>query len=119
MPKQISFRFLNPSLNKKLVASLKKAKVVHTTDASGTIRYSPQFDNQVQNEILPKIRDGVFDSWQLVSCPKNWVSRYKDYMQNHEVPYREELADNELWFLIPRSYRPHKWVFEDSHSAVS
>ena len=30
-------------------------------------------------------------------------------MSRHDVPLKEEISDGELWFLIPRKYRPHSW----------
>jgi len=118
MPKQITFRFNNQTLNKKLLALFKKYRVTHSADKSGTIRYSPKSEEFVQNELIAKVRGTAFPSWQLISCPNGWAQRYKDYILQHDIPFHEEVADNELWFLIPRNYRPHAWVLEESHSVV-
>ena len=59
------------------------------------------------------IRDKVFPSWQVLTCPKDWIERYRDYMNRHGIPFKEELSDGELWFLIPRKYRPHAWKLDD------
>jgi len=119
MARQFTFRFNDEALNRKLVGLLMKHRIAYSVDGSGTIRYSAESEEVVENQLISKVRDGVFPSWQIVTCPKDWVQRYKDYMIQHGVPFREEMTDNELWFLIPRRYRPHKWVFEDSHSAAS
>jgi hypothetical protein len=59
------------------------------------------------------IRNEVFPSWQILTCPKDWIERYRQYMTQHDIPFTEELANHELWFLIPRKYRPHSWKIED------
>ncbi len=40
--------------------------------------------------------------------------RFADNRLNrNKVPFREELTDGKLWFLIPRAYRPHAWKLRD------
>jgi hypothetical protein len=63
----------------------------------------------VENELIASVRDVVFFPWQIISCPKDWTQRYKNYMRKHGIPYVEELIDNQLCFLIPRAFRPHSW----------
>jgi hypothetical protein len=119
MNQMYSFKFMDPSLNRKLLALLKKAQVKHTIGADGVVRYSPCDEELVGNELIPSIRRQVFRSWQILSCPKVWAARYKRYMRDHDVPYTEELIDNQLCFLLPRRYRPHSWTLGKVSSSSS
>jgi len=38
-------------------------------------------------------------------------------MSRHGIPFQEELSNGELWFLLPRKYRPHKWKLDASLEA--
>ncbi len=114
-----SFKFMDEELNRRLILLLKKSHVKHTIGANGVIHYSPVDEEIVGNELIPPIRRKVFPSWQILSCPKDWADRYKRYMCEHRVPYTEELIDNKLCFLIPRSYRPHSWALDRVRSTSS
>ncbi len=112
-----SFKFMDDDLNQRLIALLKKAKIKHAVDDDGVIHYSTADEETVGNELLCSIRTGVFPAWQLLSCPADWTQRYKRYMIQHVVPFREERFNNELCFLLPRKYRPHSWELEELESA--
>ncbi len=109
MPTIPSFRLVDDSLNRQLIGLLKRNGVQHAVGKNGVIRYSPANVELVENDLIASIRDSVFPSWQIISCPKDWAERYKTYMIHHEIPFVEELIDRQLCFLIPRAYRPHSW----------
>jgi len=107
-----SFKFLDPSLNRELADTLKKHHIDHSIDENGVVHYSTDDDEVVENDVICSIRDKTFRSWQVLTCPSDWVARYRDYMNCHGIPFREELSNGEAWFLIPRKYRPHTWRLE-------
>jgi hypothetical protein len=109
MGRRLSFRFLDKDLNRDLVGLLKKAKIDHTIDKDGVVHYSADDDEVVENDLICSIRDKSLPSWQVLTCPSDWTARYRDYMNRHGIPFREELSNGELWFLIPRRCRPHAW----------
>src|SRR5436190_17369824 len=111
-----SFRFLDERLNRLLIVLLEKQGIRHSVSKDGVILYSPGDAEIVENELIKSIRDQVFSPWQIISCPKNWTRRYRRYMTIHEVPFVEELIDNQLCFLIPRTYRPHSWKLGETAS---
>jgi len=112
--KRHSFKFLDDSLNRELIDSLKGAGLDHSIDDDGVIHYSEVDRGIVEDELICAIRQKVFAAWQIVTCPSDWTTRYLDYMRLHEIPLKEELSDGELWFLIPRKYRPHSWKLDAS-----
>jgi len=114
MEKSNSFQFSDNKLNHRLLALLRKSKIKHEVDESGIIHYSPDADEVVEYDLICSIRDKVFPSWQLLTCPPAWVERYKRYMRNHGIPFYEELSNGEAWFLLPRRHRPHRWKLEGS-----
>ena len=46
---------------------------------------------------------------QALSCPRDWVKRYKAYMEKHNIPYRREKIGGIMCFVFPKKYRPHAW----------
>ncbi|MCI0738459.1 MAG: hypothetical protein L0Y72_05400 [Gemmataceae bacterium] len=108
-----SFRFLNNDLNKELIGLLKKSKVKHSVDAHDIIHYSANEDDVVENDFICAVRDRVFSSWQVLTCPRDWIAVYKDYMSRHSIPFSEEISNGELWFLIPGDCQPHLWDLVD------
>jgi hypothetical protein len=104
-----TFRFLNNPLNKQLISLLKKAKVKHSLDQNDVIHYQPDDEEMIENEFISSVRSKTFSSWQLLSCPQEWVEIYKSYMNRHKIKFAEELIDGRVNFLIPRSVRPHSW----------
>jgi len=109
MGKNNSFKFLDDDLNRQLIALLKKAKIKHDIDKHGVVHYSPLDDEFVENDLICSIRDKVFPSWQVLTCPRDWAVRYKKYMSRRGIPFHEEFSNGELWFLLPRTYRPDRW----------
>jgi hypothetical protein len=112
MEKNNSFRFLDDDLNRQLIALLRKAKIKHDVGKDGSIHYSPDDEEVVENDFVGSIRDKVFPAWQVLTCPRDWSMLYKKYMKHHGIPFQEELSNGELWFLLPRKYRPHRWQLD-------
>lgn len=112
MGQQYSFRFVDQDLNRQLLTLLNESKVPHTLDAEGTIMYSAKYEDVVGSELIPRVRDRQFASWQVLSCPSDWLDRYKLYMNRNHVPFKEEIVDGEVSFLIPGNYRPHSWQLD-------
>jgi hypothetical protein len=112
-------KYLDNDLNLRLVALLKKTGVRHSVDEKGVVRYSSKDEEAVENELISSIRTDLFPSWQVLTCPKGWVGRYKSYMTRHGIPFREEMHDGTLWFLLPGKYRPHRWKLDADPAAVA
>ena len=104
-----SFKFLDDGLNRRLVGLLNAAGIDHSLDEDGVVHYSASAWEVVENDLICSIRDQVYPSWRVLTCPREWIDCYRDYMSRHAVPYELEQCDGELWFLIPRKYRPHSW----------
>lgn len=120
MPRKHSFKFLDDTLNQKLIALLdRKAKGKYSVSQAGFIRYSHDDEDLIGNEVICAVRANVFSSWQIVSCPRRWLESYRHYMQEHRVPFSEEIRDGELRFLISRKFRPHSWSLECPRRAVA
>lgn len=107
-----SFRFIDDDLNRKAIRLVEKAGVACTIDDHDVIHYSSLDEEKVENELIRSVRSEVFPRWIVLSFPPDWTERYRDYMVKHDIPYREELRDGRLRFLIPATYRPHKWKLE-------
>jgi uncharacterized protein len=107
-----SFKFMDNNLNKRLLSLLKGAKVHHIVDKDGVVRYSPQDEEVVGNELIGSLRNKVFPAWQLLSCPPDWIERYRCYMARHGIEFKEELINRQLCFLLPRKHRPHSWKLD-------
>ena len=107
-----SFRFVDDHLNDCLRQLITQTKLDHRIDRDGVIHYRAQDAEALENDVICSVRDQAFDSWQILSCPADWTDQYKRYMSAHEIPFHEELIDNEICFLLPRKYRPNKWKLE-------
>jgi hypothetical protein len=108
-----SFKFLDEKLNQQLIALLRKNKIEHGVRKDGTLYYSTEDEEAVENDLIGSIRNRVFSSWQILTCPPDWSARYKEYMLARAIPFHEELSNGELWFLVPRKYRPHRWKLKE------
>lgn len=109
MALQNSFRFLNnKALNRKLLLRTKAAHIAHEV-ARDTVYYSPDDEENFGSLVLAGLRSGVFSPWQVLSCPEDWVEKYRAYMRQRKIPYQEEMSNAELCFLIPGQYRPNFW----------
>ena len=107
-----SFKFVDADLNRKLIKRLKSSGIKHVVDKEGVIHYAPRDEQVVENDLISAVRDGLFPSWQIVSCPDDWTENYRAYMTAHGIPFVEELIDGQLCFLIPRRYRPDAWQID-------
>ena len=114
--KSHSFKFLDVDLNRQLIALLKKAKIAYQVSEDGLIRYSSEEEEEIENDLICSVRDRVFPSWQVLTCPPDSIVRYKKYMNQHGILFREELSNEVAWFLIPRKHRPHLWKLDKSLS---
>src|SRR5262249_29902174 len=108
----LSFQFVDMTQQRKLVALLKRAKIKFRLGRKGEVLYSKADVEIVENDLICRVRDEAFPAWQLVFCPADWIEAYRGYMTRNDVPFKEELMDSELCFLIPRQYRPHSWKLE-------
>lgn len=108
-----TFRFGDEESNRKLIAALRSAKINHAVSKDGTVRYSKADEESIESELISPIRDELFASWQIATCPEDWIERYRDYMNRNEIPFVEEVINGEVWFLLPRKFRPHLWKFND------
>lgn len=114
MERSRSFRFLDKDLNQELIRLVKRAKISHSIDKDGVVHYSSDNAEPIENELICSIRDTVFPSWQIITFPDDWTIRYKDYINRHGIPFREEQSNGALSLLIPRRYRPHSWKLDGS-----
>jgi hypothetical protein len=106
---ECSFKFLDEELNRRLVSSLKRARVPHRLDGSNAVHFSNHDEGAIENDVISPIRSSVFEQWQVLTCPADWVPRYKAYMLGHGVPFKEELIDGNVAFLLPGNVKPHHW----------
>ncbi|MBI3821598.1 MAG: hypothetical protein HY289_02850 [Planctomycetes bacterium] len=113
MDKTCTFKFTDDDSNHRLLALLRKAKIRHDVDRDGFIHYSRGDEEIVGNELISSIRKRAFPAWQLLSCPKEYVERYRQYMTRHGIEFREEWINHQLCFLLPRKHRPHAWNLQD------
>lgn len=114
MDRNHTFKFLDSDLNRQLHRLLRKREIDHFIDKDGIVYYSSNDAEVIDNDLVCLIRAKVFPAWQTLTCPSDWMARYKEYMGRHGVPFREELSNGVLWFLVPRKYRPHSWKLDIS-----
>ena len=112
-----SFRFRDDRLNRELIDLLKRAEIssfpsTRTKVSSTLFGAALRRSGQEAPATVGSIRGKVFRSWQVLTCPSDWITRYRDYMSSRDIPFVEELSAGELWFLIPRAYRPHSWKLD-------
>ncbi len=112
MDRNHTFKFLDSNLNRQFHRLLHKSKIDHCIDKDGIVHYSSNDVEVVDNDLVCPIREKVFPAWQILTCPSDWIARYKEYMSRHGVPFQEELSNGVLWFLIPRKHRPHSWKLD-------
>jgi tRNA G46 methylase TrmB len=111
-----SFKFVDGHLNRRVLSLMKKARINHVMTDDGVAHFSPDDEELVENDLLGSIRNEVFSSWQILSCPRDWTERYRQYMLHHDIPFREELENDQLCFLLPLKYRPHSWKLAEPRS---
>ncbi len=105
----LAFRFQDEHLNDQLANLLREKHIRFTTDKNGNIVYNSDFEEIVENNVINLIRSKIFSTWKLLSAPDDWLERYRKYMDIHKIPYAVEFSDDELNFLIPGDYNPHRW----------
>jgi hypothetical protein len=104
----LAFRFQDHERNGMLAELLERAGIKHVVDHDGTIRFSADNEVQVEERIIA-LRNDIFPKWQVISCPASSLRLYRGYMQEHDIPFEEEVTDGAVGFLVPRNYRPHTW----------
>lgn len=77
MSVKYAFRFIDDRLNQQLITLLKRNRIQHSVGKNGVIRYSRADEELMENELIRSIRDSVFPSWQIISCPKDWAEHTK------------------------------------------
>lgn len=87
MRKSHTFKFLDNDLNQKFIGLVKKADIEHRIDHNGLVRYAASDEEHVENDLICSIRDAVFPSWQVLTCPSDWTTRYKHYLSCHSIPF--------------------------------
>lgn len=110
MPLPRNFRFLNDRLNSILISTLIVSDIQVNWDENSVI-YFDEKDEEAIEGILAKIRTAQFPTWQVLSCPVDWVNQYRQEMKRRQVPYLEELNDGQIEFLLPGNCEPHDWKF--------
>ena len=103
-----TFRFLDEQLQNRLQAALDEAAVPYCSDDAGAIAYSSA-DEEVVDDVISDIRHSVFSEWALLSCPADWIQRYRDYMATRQIPFVEEMNDGEVWFLVSSHVDTDQW----------
>ncbi len=109
MRRNNSIKFLDISLQRRLISALRRHGIAHRLGKGGVVYYPRTAEREVSDRVLSAIRTSVFPQWQLLTCPNDWIERYRAYMEAHNIPYREEIEGRRFWFLLPRKYRPHRW----------
>lgn len=117
MAKNLSFKFLDEKLNQQLLELLKKSKVKHHIGKDGAIHYARADEAAVEDDLICTMRDKVFSRWQVLTCPRDWIMTYEEYMRARRIPFHKELSNGEVWFLLPGQYRPHRWKLNDPVNA--
>jgi len=106
---ECSFRFLDESLNQQLLRLVEKASIPHRVGRDDVIHFAAEEEERIENHVISQLRGSVFLEWQVLSCPPDWVEKNREHMEENDIPYREELIDDQLAFLRPKSVRPHAW----------
>ena len=109
MTDRYSFRFVDDELNQKLIARAAASNLRHEIGSNGTLCYSADDEEAIDEHVINPIREEVFPRWQLLNCPPEWAGRYRQYMEHNRLPFQEERIDEEISFLIPRDVDPHRW----------
>jgi hypothetical protein len=112
-----SFRFVDDELNQKLIDRATSSGIPHEIGPDGTLRFSAENDEVIEERVIRPVREEVFPRWQMLSCPPEWAGRYRQYMRHNRLPFQEERIDNEISFLIPRDLDPHRWNLEMARTA--
>jgi hypothetical protein len=110
MPFSRNFRFLNDRLNILFIHLLIVRGLRMTWDENGVVYFDAN-DEETVEDILATIRNSQFSSWQILSCPSDWVNKYRSEMKRRQVPFVEELNDGQVEFLLPGDQEPHDWKF--------
>jgi len=109
MRRSNSFRFCDEKLQDQLLRLVKEMNLPISVGQRGDIRYPNRLVLLIENELISSLRYQMFPKWQIITCPRNWITRYRTYIFKHKVPCVEEVASGKVWFLVPGRFRPHQW----------
>jgi hypothetical protein len=104
------FRFMNDWLNTLFIQMVASKGLLVKLDESGVVYYDARVEEAIE-DILAAIRESQFSSWQILSCPSEWVNKYRSEMARRKVPFIEELNDGQIEFLLPGDQEPHDWNY--------
>jgi hypothetical protein len=102
------FKFADKHLNEQLLSLVKKSAVPSGIERDGRILYRSE-DEEAFEDLLAEVRDSVFSRWQVLSCPEDWVQKYRSALEDRGIEFQEELNNGAVEFLIPEECRPHRW----------
>jgi hypothetical protein len=103
-----NFRFLNSALNVEFIELLERERIQHRVDNNGVVYFDPENEEEVE-DVLAKVRDEQFPAWQILSCPPDWVNKYRREMKRRRIQFVEELNDGKIEFLLSQRNNPHEW----------
>ena len=106
-----TFRFANDDLNKQLIACLHDGALDYAVRPDGAVGYRSADEDRFE-DVLARVRDGVFTDWQVFSFPPDWLPEYRAALARREVAYEEEINDGAVEFLLDGSQEPHEWRIE-------
>jgi hypothetical protein len=103
-----SFRFVNETLNRRLLSLLRASALDHSVAADGKVHYHSADEDRFE-DVLAQVRADVFPDWQVLSFPQDWADRYRAALAERAVSYEEELNNGAVEFLLSGHHRPHAW----------
>jgi hypothetical protein len=100
-----SFKFLRNDLQQQLLRLFRASGIKHVIDQNAIVHYSSEDEDVVENHLIKSIRDKIYPSWQVLSVPQDWATRYRNYMKSHQISFEEELVNGDGCFLIHQRLR--------------
>jgi hypothetical protein len=111
-----SFRFVDGERQRRLLDLVAVSRVRHRVAGDGTLHYSSSDETIVGNELIDSLRDELFPEWAIftvesdLSAPDDEeTAKYRAYMQEHSIPFIEEIHGRERWFLISSEHDSFEW----------
>ena len=95
-----TFKFLDQSLQQRLVKAIDKKGVRYSLSRKREIVYEGSQDERVENAICSLRRIVIRGRWKIITCPRDWIDRYVAYMTRRRIAFYVEISDGETWFLI-------------------
>jgi hypothetical protein len=82
-----SFRFVDDELNRKLIDLATASGIPHQVGPDGTLHYSAESGEAIEERVIRPIREEVFPRWQVPNCAPAWSARYRQYMRHNRLPF--------------------------------